>query len=87
MVRNIAKPLDREGAVRAYAIRDMLTAIPAEQPVTLYYTKRDLSKSKSTGTVGPFSGKEGMDTMAVTVYTTDKGPRTINLANIKFVEV
>ncbi len=87
MVRNIPVGLDRDEAKRAYAVRDMLSAVPAEVPVTLYYTKRNGDKSKSTGTVGPFSGQDGADTMAVTVYTSDKGPRTINLSRIRFVEV
>ena len=79
-MRNEPKPLDRETAMRAYALRDRLS--DATGPVTLEYVKRDSSVSKSTGTVRFFNGADGMDTMSVTLDTDDKGPRTINLCRV-----
>lgn len=78
-MRNEPKPLDRDEAARAYRLRDRLTE---GSEVTLWYRKRDGAASTSTGEVRYFSGKDGMDTMSVTVRTLDKGDRTINLCRV-----
>lgn len=82
-MRNEPKPLNRQQARHAYA---MQAALEAEQAagkrVTVRYTKRNGDKSESSGTVEFFNGSEGMDTMSVTIGTSDKGPRTINLVGI-----
>jgi hypothetical protein len=81
-MRNEPKPLSREAAARAYNFQAALEALTDGPAVTLNYTKRDTSTSSSTGVVRFFNGREGMDTMSVTVETADKGMRTINLARI-----
>lgn len=82
-MRNEPKPLDRQQARHAYA---MQAALEAEQAagkrVTVQYVKRNGDNSSSTGEVSYFNGREGMDTMSVTIATSDKGPRTINLVGI-----
>jgi hypothetical protein len=78
-MRNEPKPLDRETAMRAYRVRDQLRE---GDHVTLNYVKRDGSESSSTGRVAFFNGRDGMDTMSVTIDTPDKGMRTINLAGV-----
>jgi hypothetical protein len=83
MPRNEAKPLSRIDALRAYRFREALEAV--DGPVTVQYEKRDGSSSSSRGTVSFFSGREGCDTMSVTLDTPDKGARTINLCRIKRV--
>jgi hypothetical protein len=61
---------------------NLATLQAATGPVTVTYVKRDGKQSASTGTVGFFNGKPGMDTGSVTIETEDKGPRTINLHRI-----
>lgn len=78
-MRNEPKPLTRDEAHRSYSLRDKMTE---GDEVTLWYRKRDGSASVSTGEVSYFSGRDGMDTMSVTVKTPDKGPRTINLCRV-----
>lgn len=79
MPRNEAKPLDEFSAARQ---RKMADALEIDQHVTLTYSKRDGSESRATGTVKFFNGKIGFDTGSVTVETSDRGPRTINLHRI-----
>lgn len=81
-MRNEPKPLDREAAALAYANRDVLEASTGE--VTVNYTKRDGLPGTATGAVVFFNGREGMDTMAVTIDTraTKGRPTTVNLHNI-----
>ena len=79
MPRNEAQPLSRDEAHRSYRLRDRMSE---GDNVTLWYRKRDGSASTSTGEVRYFSGKDGMDTMSVTVRTPDKGDRTINLCRV-----
>lgn len=69
--------------MRAYAFKAALEEVTT--PVTVHYVKRDGSASSSRGTVQFFNGREGMDTMSVTLDTEDKGPRTINLCRVKAV--
>lgn len=83
-MRNEPKPLNRTDAMRAYRFKESLEMV-GETPVTLHYTKRDGSDSSSRGVVAYFNGKDGMDTMSVTIDTADKGPRTINLCRVKAV--
>lgn len=82
-MRNEPVALDRQQARHAYA---MQAALEAEQDagkrVTVNYVKRNGNTSSSTGEVSYFNGRKGMDTMSVTIATSDKGPRTINLVRI-----
>jgi hypothetical protein len=73
--------------MRAYAFRDMLAN--AEGDVTVAYNKRDGSEGSATGPVLFFNGREGMDTMSVTIDTTaSKGRQTtVNLALVKVVRL
>lgn len=80
-MRNEPKPLDKNLARYAAKVESILTEV-SYRPVHLFYTKRDGSKSSSIGTVKFFNGAEGMDTRSVTIDTSDKGPRTINLHRI-----
>ena len=50
--------------------------------VRLTYVKRNGAESSSTGEVIFHNGREGMDTMSVTLRTADKGDRTINLCRV-----
>lgn len=84
-MRNQPKPLSREDAERVYNLQSYLGNLREGTVVTLTYVKRDGSTSNSTGTVGEMSGRPGCDTMSVTVHTSDKGPRTINLVGVKGV--
>lgn len=78
-MRNEPKPLTRDEAMHAYTMRDTLEASTGE--VTINYTKRNGDKGSATGPVVFFNGREGMDTMAVTIDTREsKGrPTTVNL--------
>jgi hypothetical protein len=78
-MRNQPKPLSREDAAHAYFIKSLLRE---EHSYTLHYVKRDGSESESTGEVRFFNGRDGMDTMSVTLATPDKGNRTINLVGV-----
>lgn len=79
-MRNEPKPLDRETAMRCYALRDRLSNM--DGMVTLHYFKRNGAKSSTTGTVQFFNGADGMDTMSVTLDSPEKGSRTINLVGV-----
>lgn len=83
-MRNEPKPLDRATAARAYAYKDTLEKA-GDKPVTVHYTKRDGAESSSSGPVKFFNGREGMDTMSVTIDDPNKGPRTINLCRVRAV--
>lgn len=82
-MRNEPKPLTRQQARHAYA---MQAALEAEQDagksVTLNYVKRNGQTSSSSGTIEFFNGREGMDTMSVTVRDPSKGLRTVNICRI-----
>jgi hypothetical protein len=54
--------------------------------VVLAYFKRDGNSSATVGTIAGFSGKDGMDTMSVTLDSPTKGYRTINLAGVVDVQ-
>jgi hypothetical protein len=81
-MRNEPVALDRTDAMRAYAVRETLESLSEDEVVTLEYFKRDGSESSSTGVVRYFNGREGCDTMSVTLDTPDKGMRTINLNKV-----
>lgn len=83
MPRNEAKPLSRDLAMRAYKVKARLAShMEAERPLKLDYTKRDGTRSSSTGLIHGFSGTDGMDTMSVDILTEDKGIRTINIIRL-----
>jgi hypothetical protein len=84
-MRNEPKPLSRDEAARAYALQSALENV--DGAVMLTYIKRNGMESSSTGTVRFFSGREGMDTMSVTLETKDKGMRTINLCRVVSAKV
>jgi hypothetical protein len=72
--------------MRAYRVRDRLQGMPEDAVVVLTYVKRDGSHSASVGTIAGFSGREGMDTMSVTLDAIGKGYRTINLAGVTEIQ-
>lgn len=79
-MRNEPKPLDRTRAARAYNLQEGLSALKdADRAVRLDYFKRNGSRSSSEGKVMYFNGRDGMDTMSVTIDDPNKGARTINL--------
>ena len=82
-MRNEPKPLSPEDyAVQSHALR----VLRDRSEATLHYTKRDGKTSRSSGTIQFFNGKPGFDTGSVTIEDTVKGPRTINLHRITFIE-
>lgn len=84
-MRNQPIALDRTDAAHAYTVRDALTE---GKVYRLTYVKRDKTESESTGAVQYFNGREGCDTMSVTLDTTaTKGrPSTINLVNVTSIQ-
>lgn len=79
-MRNEPKPLDRTRAARAYNLRDGLEDLKtADRSVRLDYYKRNGERSASSGKVMFFNGRDGMDTMSVTIDDPAKGARTVNL--------
>lgn len=82
MARNPSLPLSVEQLANVCAHSAALfAAMGTGDTVTLTYVKRDGSVSSSTGVVLPtVLGAES--TLAVTVDTADKGPRTVNMSGI-----
>lgn len=83
-MRNEPKPLDQKSAMRAYTLRAKLAEHEGDpsRPVGMNYVRRDGQTGTVTGEVRYFSGRDGMDTMSVTVRDTEKGDRTINLCRV-----
>jgi hypothetical protein len=85
-MRNTPKPLDRATAEHAYRVRDRLQGMPEDAVIVLAYVKRSGEASATVGTIAGFSGKDGMDTMSVTLDSPTKGYRTINLAGVTAIQ-
>lgn len=85
-MRNQPQPVTAmQTRMTAKLARVLDSAQKANRPVTVAYTKRDGTESKSTGKVGEYSGEVGYDTFSVTIHTDNKGPRTINLCRVKMI--
>lgn len=83
-MRNEPKPLSQPGAMRAYRLRDKLAECQDNGTlVHMNYVKRNGERGAvRNAEVRFFTGRDGMDTMSVTVRDPEKGDRTLNLCRV-----